>query len=186
MGSCPLNRAVFLDRDGVLNRAVVRDGRPYAPRRLEEFVIVADAAAALTRLRAAGLLLIVVTNQPDIARGKTRRESVEQMHVALTAALPLDAVYMCDHDSPADCDCRKPKPGMLLAAARDFNIDLPGSYIVGDRWRDVDAGANAGCRTIYLDSGYRERGPDVHPDASVKSLAEAADWILARESREHI
>jgi D-glycero-D-manno-heptose 1,7-bisphosphate phosphatase len=171
-------RAVFLDRDGVLNAAIVRDGKPYPPASLAELVIAPDAFESLQRLRAAGYLLIVVTNQPDLARGAQTRETLEQIHSALRAAMHLDAIYICDHDGPDACDCRKPKPGMLLAAARDFGIDLTQSVMVGDRWRDVDAGARAGCRTVFLDYGYAERAPDAVPDLTVPRLRDAVDWIL--------
>ena len=150
-----MNRAVFLDRDGVLTRALVREARPTRPCTPAEMEIDADAPVALARLKVAGFLLIVVTNQPDVARGITRREDVEAMHATLRAALPLDAVFVCYHDDEDACDCRKPKPGMLLEAAAAHAIDLAESFMVGDRWRDVDAGAAAGCRTIWIDRGYR-------------------------------
>jgi D-glycero-D-manno-heptose 1,7-bisphosphate phosphatase len=175
-----MNRAVFLDRDGVLTRALVRDGQAYAPVTPAEMEIDADAPAALARLKAAGFLLVVVTNQPDVARGITRLQDVEAMHAALRAALPLDACLVCYHDDRDACACRKPQPGMLLQAAAAHAIDLAKSFMVGDRWRDIDAGASAGCRTVWIDRGYRERGPDHAPDARVDSLRAAADWIVGR------
>jgi D-glycero-D-manno-heptose 1,7-bisphosphate phosphatase len=174
-----MKRAVFLDRDGVLTRALVRDGKAYAPVTPAEMEIDADAPAALARLKAAGFLLLVVTNQPDVTRGITRREDVETMHATLRAALPLDAFFVCYHDNADACDCRKPQPGMLLQAAAAHAIDLAASFMIGDRWRDVDAGAAAGCRTIWIDRGYRERPPEHMPDARVDSLRAAADWIVA-------
>lgn len=171
-------RAVFLDRDGVLNAATVRDGKPYPPQSLGELKITPEAPACLERLRAAGFLLIVVTNQPDLARGKQTREVVDEIHSALRSAMPLDAFYVCAHSDEDECDCRKPKPGMLLAAADDFHIDLANSFMVGDRWRDVEAGARAGCRTVFLDFGYRERGPEPPPHVTVGTLGEGVEWIL--------
>jgi D-glycero-D-manno-heptose 1,7-bisphosphate phosphatase len=173
-------RAVFLDRDGVLNKALVRDGKPYPPANLAEFEIVAGAKEGLQALRAAGFLLIVVTNQPDIARGTQTRQMLEELHTALRSALPLDAIYVCDHDSPEQCACRKPRPGMLLTASQDLNIDLPSSFLIGDRWRDVDAGASAGCQTVFLDFKYSERGPDHSPSKTVSSLQEGIAWILSQ------
>ena len=175
-----MKRAVFLDRDGVLTRALVRDGKAYAPVIPAEMEIDAEAPAALARLKAAGFLLVMVTNQPDVARGRTRREDVESMHATLRAALPLDAGFVCYHDDADACACRKPLPGMLLEAAAAFGIDLERSFMIGDRWRDIDAGAAAGCRTVWIDRGYRERGPGHKPDARVDSLHAAADWIAAR------
>lgn len=170
-------RAVFLDRDGVLNRTFVKDGKPYPPATVEELEIVPDAADSLLRLKALGFLLIVVTNQPDVARGKQSREVVEQMHALLRAELPLDAIFVCYHSGEEGCDCRKPNPGMLLEAAREFGLDLSECYLIGDRWRDADAGRAAGCKVIFIDYGYQERQPAEEPDARVRSLSEAAGWI---------
>jgi D-glycero-D-manno-heptose 1,7-bisphosphate phosphatase len=175
----PPRRAVFLDRDGVLNRALVRDGKPYPPSSLAELEILPGAAEACAKLKQAGFLLVVATNQPDVARGKMSREVVESLHAHLSRALPLDRIEVCYHagHGASDCDCRKPRPGMLLRAARELNIDLQRSFMVGDRWRDIDCGHAAGCTTILVDYAYNEplRQP---PEHWVKSLAEAADVIL--------
>ena len=171
-------RCVFLDRDGVLNAALVRDGKPYPPANLSELKIIPEAPECLAGLRAAGFLLIVVTNQPDVARGTQSRQVIDKMHASLQAAMPLDAIYVCDHDGPDHCACRKPKAGMLLAAAADWGIDLARSFMIGDRWRDVDAGSRAGCRTVFLDFGYVERGPESPPSVTVSNLREAVRWIL--------
>jgi D-glycero-D-manno-heptose 1,7-bisphosphate phosphatase len=168
-------RAVFLDRDGVLNRAIVRQGKPYPPASVAEMEILPDAAGALARLKAAGYRLVVVSNQPDVARGDQRREVVEAINAALQAKLPLDEFRICYHDDRDACGCRKPRPGLLT---REPAHDLEQSVIVGDRWRDVEAGRRAGLRAaVLIDRGYAE-GCDVVPDARVGSLAEAADWIL--------
>jgi D-sedoheptulose 7-phosphate isomerase len=171
-------RAVFLDRDGVLNEPVIRNGKPYPPAGPGDFRIFPDAAEALARLKKRDFLLVVVTNQPDVARGSQTRENVEQMNRHLRDELPLDDVFTCFHDDADACDCRKPRPGLVLNAARQYGIDLSRSYFAGDRWRDIDAGANAGCKTILIDHGYAERAPAAAPDARVKSLPEAVDWIL--------
>jgi D-glycero-D-manno-heptose 1,7-bisphosphate phosphatase len=171
-------RAVFLDRDGVLNEAVVRDGKPYSPAGLHEVVIPADVPEALRALRAAEFALIVVTNQPDVARGIQPRSVVEEINAALRAELPLDDIFVCYHDDSDGCDCRKPQPGLLLQAAGEYRIDLTRSFMVGDRWRDVEAGRRAGCLTVRLEGHYREDGPDSPPDYIAGSLFEAASWIL--------
>jgi len=170
-------RAVFLDRDGVLNVALERDGRPHPPAGPAELVVLPGVPEALARLKAAGFLLVVVTNQPDVARGATSPAAVEAIHAALRAALPLDDVRCCFHDDADACACRKPRPGLLLEAARTWDVDLAASFMVGDRWRDVEAGAAAGCRTVFVDLGWRERRPDRF-DARVASLPDAAAWIL--------
>jgi D-glycero-D-manno-heptose 1,7-bisphosphate phosphatase len=177
--------AVFLDRDGVLNEAVVKDGKPLPPGSAEEFRIISGTAEWLSELRRQGFLLLVVTNQPDVARGNQKRDAVERMERQLRDELPVDDVFTCFHDDADGCDCRKPKPGLITRAAKQYNVDLSRSYLVGDRWRDVDAGANAGCKTILLDRGYAERAPDSIPNASVASLGQGVDWILKdmRKSR---
>ena len=171
-------RAVFLDRDGVINRALVRNGRPFPPASLAELEVLPGTADALNRLRAAGFRLVVVTNQPDVARGRTTRAAVEALHAALEAQLPLDEFRVCYHDDRQRCDCRKPAPGLLLAAARESGLDLSCSFIIGDRWRDIEAGRRAGCQTVFIDYGYSEEQPSA-PVARVKSLAEGAEFVLA-------
>jgi len=174
-------KAVFLDRDGVLNEPVVREGKPYPPASLDELKVYPEAAEALARLKAAGYLLIVVTNQPDVARGTTPRQSVEAINAALGQALPIDDFLVCWHDDGDACGCRKPKPGLLLEAAGRYGIDLSRSFLVGDRWRDIDAVAAAGCRTVLIDRGYRERQPEHPEDFRADSLRAAVAWVLERE-----
>lgn len=172
-----MNRAaVFLDRDGVLNRAVVRDGKPYPPADVASFEILPGVPEALAQLRAAGFLLIVVTNQPDVARGAQKRAVVEAMHERLRAALPLDDIKVCYDEGS---DAYKPRPGMLLDAARDWGIDLARSCLIGDRWRDVDCGKAVGCFTIFIDHGYAEPLREA-PDAVCNGLSAAAALILHR------
>jgi len=177
VGAPPLRRAVFLDRDGVINRAVVHRGKPYPPPTLDDFTIDEGVPLAIERLRAAGLWIVVVTNQPDVATGRQRRDVVEAMHARLASAGLCDAIQVCWHSAGDGCACRKPRPGMLLQAADDWRIDLGRSFMVGDRWVDVAAGRAAGCYTFWIDRGYAEPAPDA-PDALVGSLPEAADRIL--------
>ena len=172
-------KAVFLDRDGVLNEAVVREGRPYPPARLEDLQVVPDAPEALALLKTAGFLLLVVTNQPDVAKGTQSRDVVEAMNTALRGALPIDDFFVCWHDDRDACSCRKPKPGLLLEAAARYSVDLAASFMVGDRWRDIDAGAAAGCRTVLIERQYRERAPSTEPNFRTISLASAANWMIA-------
>jgi D-glycero-D-manno-heptose 1,7-bisphosphate phosphatase len=132
---------------------------------------------ALTALKQAGFLLIVVTNQPDVARGTTQKKVVEAINLSLASKLPIDEFFTCFHDNVDDCECRKPKPGALLAAAEKHGIDLAASFMVGDRWRDIEAGYRAGCQTLFIDYGYDEKQPDQF-DFKVSSLLEAATEIL--------
>jgi D-glycero-D-manno-heptose 1,7-bisphosphate phosphatase len=174
-----MNRAVFLDRDGVINEVVLRNGRPHPPPSLETLVFAAGAAQAITSLRAAGFRIIVVTNQPDVATGAQCRAVVEAMHAHMQSLFPIDAVKVCYHVDSDNCPCRKPRPGMLLEAAREWSLDLARCFMVGDRWRDVGAGKNAGCTSILVGSGYGEPCP-ARPDAVAASLLEASQWILAQ------
>lgn len=177
----PLHRAVFLDRDGVLNAPLVRDGKPYPPADLGEFVLLEGVREACAGLRAAGFLLVVATNQPDVGRGTQSRAAVEEMHAHLARELPLDRIEVCyDPGGRLPSPDRKPAPGMLLRAAAELSIDLGVSYMVGDRWRDIDCGAAAGCTTVFIDRGYSE-ALRAQPDFRAANLREAADWILARE-----
>jgi D-glycero-D-manno-heptose 1,7-bisphosphate phosphatase len=173
-------RAVFLDRDGVVSRSIVRDGLPFAPTTLKDFEILPEAPEACRRLKDAEFLLIVATNQPDVGRGTMKKETVEAMHSEMCRQLPIDRVEVCYHPGhgQSDCDCRKPKPGLLLHAARELGIDLARSWLVGDRWRDIDCGQAAGCRTIFIDRGYAENLKQT-PAFRAKNLAQAAEIILA-------
>lgn len=176
-------RAVFLDRDGVLNRVIVRDGRPYPPVTPDELELLPGVAEACATLRQAGCRLIVVTNQPDIARGSQTVAGLEVLHQRLRGLVGVDDIRVCPHDDADQCECRKPRPGLLLDAARDWDIDRGCSFMVGDRWRDVDAGRAAGCITIHIDYGYAEPQPG-QPDFVVASLPEAANIILQRIEKE--
>jgi D-glycero-D-manno-heptose 1,7-bisphosphate phosphatase len=171
--------AVFLDRDGVINANVLRDGKPVAPTQIEEFRLLPGVEDAVRRLKAAGYIVIVCTNQPDVGTGRTSRATLDAMHGVVREALQIDDIKACYHSDKDGCDCRKPKPGMLLAAAREFSIDLAASYMVGDRWRDTAAGRAAGCATIFVDYGHQQDGPN-EPDHVVGSLPDAVDIILGR------
>ena len=171
-------RAVFLDRDGVINRAIVRDGRPYPPETLKSFELLPGVKRTAQALRKAEFRIIVVTNQPDVATGLQQREVVEAMHQYLFFEGICDDVKVCYHIDEDNCSCRKPKPGMLFEAAREWQIDLVKSFMVGDRWRDVVAGKAAGCHTFFIDYQYRETCAD-KPDSVVTSLEEAGDQILS-------
>jgi D-glycero-D-manno-heptose 1,7-bisphosphate phosphatase len=172
-----VKRAVFLDRDGVLVREIVRDGDAFAPTRVEDFALVEEAAEQVDRLRAAGLLCIVFTNQPEVARGLLAPEVLEQMHQALRSSVAVDDIVVCPHVDADGCDCRKPSPGMLRQAAEQWEVDLERSFVVGDRWRDIDAGRAAGCYTVLLERAYSKC---TTADACVSTLPEAVDLILAR------
>jgi D-glycero-D-manno-heptose 1,7-bisphosphate phosphatase len=176
-----MKRAAFLDRDGVINATTVRNGTPYPPKNRGEVQILPGVPAALKLLKDLGLLLIVVTNQPDIARGTQTAAEVDAINQLLARQLPLDEFRVCGHDTADGCDCRKPKPGMLLAAGAAHGIDLAASFMVGDRCGDVLAGAAAGCRTFLIERDY-SRSAECRPDFKVRDLAEAATIIAKLEA----
>jgi D-glycero-D-manno-heptose 1,7-bisphosphate phosphatase len=170
-------RAVFLDRDGVLNRAYVAKGVPHPPSSLDQLEVLPGVVDACRLLRQAGLLLIVVTNQPDLARGTQRIEIVDEINEALRSQVGFDDLYVCPHDDSDNCNCRKPRPGMLLKAAAAHDVDLAGSVMVGDRDRDIAAGQAAGCQTVLV--GKAHGRPPVPPaDLTVEDLRAAVDWIV--------
>lgn len=178
-----MDKAIFLDRDGVINRAIVRDGRPYPPSTLQDVEILSGVREALSKLRAQRWQLIVVTNQPDVARGATMRETVEEINKYLDETLGFDAVYTCYHDMNDGCSCRKPLPGSLLKAAEERGLILKNCYMIGDRWRDIEAGQRAGCKTVFIDYGYNERRPE-NADYVVQSLLEASKIILTTRDKD--
>ncbi len=170
-----LEKAIFLDRDGVLNHARIIEGKSYPPQTLEDFKLLPGVEKACREFKEAGYKLIVVTNQPDVATGVQTKQVVESMHQKLRADLPIDAIYTCFHVASDNCLCRKPMPGMIEQAAKDHQIDLTQSVMVGDRWRDIEAGQRAGCRCFFIDYGYHEQQPD-KPFERVDNL----EAVLAR------
>jgi D-glycero-D-manno-heptose 1,7-bisphosphate phosphatase len=170
-------RAVFLDRDGVLVQEIVVDGQALAPTSLETFQLVAEAAAQTQRLRQAGLRCLVFTNQPEVARGTLSTATLDAMHRQLRDEVPVDEIYVCPHQDGDGCACRKPGVGMLTAGAHDWEVQLDESFVIGDRWRDVEAGRSAGCYTVLIERPYSACET---ADARVQTLAQAVDAVLAR------
>lgn len=179
-----MNKAVFLDRDGVINELLLVEGIPATPKKVEDFRIFPGVKEALSALKRAGYLVFVATNQPDIPRGALTRKELDKMHAALASSLPVDKIYVCAHDNEDACDCRKPEPGMLLQAAGEWGLDLAASYMIGDRWRDIQAGAAVGCTTILVKSPCSNeqpshgRGRTVRSDYTVQNLRQAVEIIL--------
>lgn len=170
-----MNKAVFLDRDGVINKAIIKDGAAYSPRHFSEFEFVEDVDKHIDRLRDSGYLIIVVTNQPSIARNSMNISELDRMTKSIQSYLAVDEILICMHDDIDNCLCRKPKPGMLFDAARRHKISLNKSFLVGDGWRDMEAAINANCKGILIDTCYNKT---VDCSRRVKDLAEAVDMIL--------
>jgi D-glycero-D-manno-heptose 1,7-bisphosphate phosphatase len=172
-------RAVFLDRDGVVNASIVREGKPYPPWAVDDFQLLPGVVEACRSLHGAGFSLVIATNQPDVGRGQLAQETVEEMHRIMRDQLPIDRVEVCyDAGGQQSSEFRKPKPGMLLRAAKEMDIDLGQSFMVGDRWRDIDCGYAAGCTTIFIDRGYEEKLQQ-QPDFVTADLPSAARLILS-------
>lgn len=171
-----MNKAVFLDRDGVINATCVRNGKPYPPNSLEEFKILPGVREGLQTLRIAGFKLFIITNQPDVARGKTPQEKVDNIHLFIKNELPIDEVRCCFHDDIDNCSCRKPKPGMILELSEKWQINLSNSYIIGDRWRDIEAGKRAGVISLLIDYNYDEKR--IEPDYTCSDFSSAVNNIL--------
>jgi D-glycero-D-manno-heptose 1,7-bisphosphate phosphatase len=170
-------KAIFLDRDGVLNKAFIRQGRPHPPSTVKDLEILPGVVESLISLKNVGYFLSVITNQPDIARGIIDKQVVNDINEVLKAQLAIDEIKVCSHDDVDSCFCRKPKPGLILESAKEHNISLADSFFIGDRWRDIEAGKAAGCKTFFIDYGYLEKQP-LDFDFKVKSLKEAAQIIL--------
>ena len=151
-----MRRAIFLDRDGTLNKAFIKNGLPFSPLSFSEFEILPGIKESILRFKKLNFVCLLVTNQPDVSRGKIKKNVVIQMNRLLKSEVKLDDIFVCYHDDLDNCECRKPKPGLLLDAGKKWNINLNKSYMIGDRWKDVQAGINAGCKTIFINNNYKE------------------------------
>ena len=168
---------IFLDRDGVINEVNLIQGKPHPPGNLGQLKILPDVNDSLTSLKNAGYLLIIITNQPDVARGTTSKVTVEKINEFISNALPIDDIYTCFHDEGDYCDCRKPLPGAIIAAKKKWKINLEESFMIGDRWKDMEAGIAAGCKTVFIDYNYSEKRPQSF-NFSADNLQGATSLIL--------
>jgi D-glycero-D-manno-heptose 1,7-bisphosphate phosphatase len=176
-----MRRAVFVDRDGVLNAAVVESGRPHPPASAADLKFLPGVRERLVELKGLDFLLVCVTNQPDVARGTAARASVDEINARVRAEMRLDDLLACYHDDRDGCDCRKPRPGLLLEAAARLGIDLGRSYMIGDRWKDIACGTAAGCATVFVDYRYAEPYQGPAPSYISVTAAGALDYILSKE-----
>ncbi len=175
-----LKRAIFLDRDGVINRVIIKDGKPYSPRTLSDFQFTPGIERFLSVLKDAGYIIVVVTNQPDLTRGRVTSAELDGIHALIGRSLPVDDIIVCPHDDEDGCDCRKPKPGMIVQAAEKWGIDIGSSFIIGDTWKDMEAGQKAGCTSILLDAPYNQ---EVNGNHRIKDISEALKIILPAHPR---
>ena len=167
-----MKKAVFLDRDGVINEAFIKDGKPSSPHSLNKLKILPGVKESILRLKKLNFICLVVTNQPDVPRGKIKKNTVIKMNNFLKKVIELDDIFVCYHDDKDNCNCRKPKPGLLLQACKKWNVDLKKSFMIGDRNKDIQAGEKAGCKTIYLDYSYKDIKPK-NPDYVTDTLLNA-------------
>lgn len=172
-----MNRAVFLDRDGVLNKVKLQNNLPFPPSSIQEVEIIDGVLEGVDLLLSSGFVLVVVTNQPDVARGKATKLEVEEINSYIGKLLGIEHFYTCFHDDVVRCRCRKPFPGLIQQAGLELNLNLASSYLVGDRWRDIAAGQSAGCETFFIDYSYPEKQPH-KPFTRVSSLLEAASLLV--------
>ena len=172
-----MKKAIFLDRDGVLSKTLLINGKSFAPRNLKDFKLFFDAAESTKKLKSAGFMVFVVTNQPDVGRKLISKKVLKKMHDKLKKKTKVDAIYTCTHSQNMNCYCRKPKPGMILEAAKKYKINLKNSFMIGDRPSDITAGQKANCRSIFLDKKYFEKNPE-NQEATFTNLAQATNYIL--------
>ena len=172
-----MKKAVFLDRDGVINKAIIKDGKPLSPNSLNELEILPGVKQSIIKLKKLNFVCLVVTNQPNVSRKKIDKNSVIQMNNFLKNEIPLDDIFVCYHDDKDNCDCRKPKPGLLLEAGKKWDVDFKKSFMIGDRWRDIEAGKNLGCKTIFLDYKYYNEPKPKKPSFVSDTLLNAVHII---------
>jgi len=174
-------KAVFLDRDGVLNNIIIKNGLPFSPENYENLKILPGVKESVIKLKQLHFYCLVITNQPDVSRGKIKKKTIIKMNEYLKKELNLDDIFVCFHDDHDKCECRKPNPGLIFEAAKKWNIKLNKSYMIGDRWKDIDAGNRSGCKTIFIDNNYEEK-IKTKPDFTSENLLKAVTIIEKNET----
>jgi D-glycero-D-manno-heptose 1,7-bisphosphate phosphatase len=170
-----MKRCVFIERDGILNEVRVGPKNQIAPLTLEEFKVNASAVAPLRRLKSAGFVLIVTTNQPGLSRGYQSRHELDRMHDLVRRTFPVDDILVCPHDENDHCPCRKPRPGLLIEAAFKWHVNLDHSFVISDKWQDAEAARTAGCTSLLVNSPWVGR---VHHDFVLNDLETIGSKIL--------
>ena len=179
-----MRKAIFLDRDGVINKIFIKNNLPFSPPSFDLLEILPGVKESIKRLKKLNFICLLITNQPDVSRGKIEKETVIKMNNYLKDEIKLDDVFVCYHDDDDNCKCRKPKPGLLLAACKKWNIDLKRSYMIGDRWKDIEAGRSVGCKTILIDYNYKETKPK-NPNFTTDSLLNSVYIIEKIQDRKN-
>ena len=180
---CSSFKCIFLDRDGVINKPIIIDNKPYSPRNKYQFELLPNIEKYLKKIHSLGFLTIIITNQPDISTNHINENLLNEFHDIIKNKMPITDIYVCKYIDTDDCYCRKPKPGLILTAAKKYKINLKKSYFIGDRWKDIDAANKAGCHSIFIDYGYKEKLKTT-PINNVKSVKEAFEIILNIEGND--
>jgi D-glycero-D-manno-heptose 1,7-bisphosphate phosphatase len=167
-------RAIFLDRDGVINKVKIDKKGPHSPRTFKQFELIPGVESALMTFHDRGYLNIIVTNQPDVSRGLMRRGELNKMLEFTKKTLPIDDILVCPHDDADNCQCRKPKPGLIQGAAKKWNVDLKNSFFIGDTWKDVEAAKAAGCQSVLINMPYNI---EIKSDYRINNLSDAAGFV---------
>lgn len=175
-----MKNGIFIERDGILNRAIVTGQNQASPLTLEQFQINDAAIPLLQDLKAAGFVLIATTNQPAVSRGTLSRRELDRMHDQLRKRFPLDDVLLCPHDESDECPCRKPEPGLFTEAAFKWHLDLERSFVISDKWQDARAARAVGCTSLLLKSPWIGNG---HHDFVLASLDAIVAKILRLQAR---
>ena len=168
--------AVFLDRDGTLNKAYIKKGLPISPPSFNKLKIIKGVKKSINKLKKLNFMCIMITNQPDVARAKIKKKTVIKMNSFIKSKLKLDDIFVCYHDDKHKCKCRKPKPGLLIQASKKWKIDFSKSFMIGDRWKDISAGKKVGCKTIFINNNYK-LDKIVNADFTYKTLLKAVNKI---------
>ena len=171
-----MRKAIFLDRDGVINKSFIKNGLPFSPTSFAQLKILPGVKESIFRLQKLNFVCLIVTNQPDVSRGQIKKKTVVTMNNYLKDELKLDDIFVCYHDDYDNCECRKPKSGLLLDAGKKWDVDLKESYMIGDRWKDIEAGNRLGCKTIFINRNYKEKKP-IDPNFSTDTLLNAVHLI---------
>ena len=171
-----MRKAIFIDRDGVINKIFIKNNLPFSPPSFDLLEILPGVKESILRLKKLNFVCLLITNQPDVSRGKIEKKTIIKMNNYLKDEIKLDDIFVCYHDDHDKCKCRKPKPGLLLDASKKWDINLKKRYMIGDRWRDIGAGISVGCKTIFIDYDYKETKPK-NPDFTTDSLLNAVHLI---------
>ena len=174
-------KALFLDRDGIINRSFKnKKGKPKAPTLFKDFIFLPFLKNYLNEIKKLNFNIIIITNQPDISYGVLKEAELYKMHSKIYSSLPVTNIYVCKHSKEDNCKCRKPKTGLFRQALKKYNLNLKNSYAIGDRWSDIVASYKCGIKSIYVDRNYNEPKP-TKQIFTTKSTKKALEYIIKNQ-----